>query len=61
MLPSQVVNNATTFDLVATDIYQTYMDIKENPQNKAKYFDTTQLQDLLAKNKNGKRKNQTKN
>lgn len=55
MLPSEVRKNATTYDLMVSDIYKTWVNIKNNPNAKQQYYDTEQLKDIIAQQKQGKK------
>lgn len=37
MLPSQVLANATTYDIMISDVLTTWEDYKKNPQQNANY------------------------
>ena len=36
-LPTEIVNNATTFDLMVLDVYTTWQKFKENPEDPDQY------------------------
>lgn len=46
MLPSQVLNQATSYDLMITDVMTTWKNYRDNPQDMENYR-TEDLQDLL--------------
>lgn len=52
LLPSQVLANATTFDLMVTDVLVTWENHKQNP-NDVDQYKTEDLQKMLEKTKKG--------
>jgi hypothetical protein len=50
MLPSQVIANATTFDIMVMDVMATWQDHKNNP-NKIENYKTEDLEKILKETK----------
>ena len=52
LLPSEVLARATTYDIMVTDVYSTWENHKNNP-NDVGHYDTQQLEEIVRKSKNG--------
>jgi hypothetical protein len=55
MLPSQVREHATTYDIMVLDVDQTWQRYQNNPADVA-HYDQQQLLDIMKKNKDGTNK-----
>lgn len=53
LLPSEVAVRATTYDLMITDVYTTWQNYQQNP-NEASNYKTDDLQSIMERAKGGK-------
>ena len=54
MLPSQVIANATTYDIMIDDVYETWKEYQEKGTASVPDYNVEQLQEILRKTKEKK-------